>query len=316
MVLTLWFLSGLCLSLSTAFAGPSAASSPPSRSADRAPSLFAFAEALFETGEYYRAIGEFQRFLFFQSEHPLVPRAQLTIGLAFFCGERWLQAFEVFRRVARATPDPFISREAVLWTAETRARSGDHAEAIRLYQELMRQYPESDMAQRAAYLIGWSRMWQRQWTEARGAFARVDPKSPYWDSAERLVAMLDPPPNLPQRSPTLARVLSTVLPGAGQIYTGDTLDGLIGLGLHGALIAGTTGAALAGLEGAAGIGAFFTWGFYRTQMSNAAARARDFNTQAEDRFIGHLAAQERPFLNAYARSLPCSPSLSLSTARP
>jgi hypothetical protein len=127
--------------------------------------------------------------------------------------------------------------------------------------------------------------------------------------------VLNPPPELPHRSPTIARILSTVLPGSGQIYTGDTLNGLIGLGLHGAMIAGTTGAALAGLEGATGLGAFFTWGFYRTQMSNAANNARNFNTQAEERFIGQLAAQESAFLHAYLRSIPCSPSPSQWNAR-
>jgi hypothetical protein len=105
----------------------------------------------------------------------------------------------------------------------------------------------------------------------------------------------------------VARLLSTVLPGAGQIYTGHTLDGLIGLGLHGALIAGTTGAVIAGLEGAAGISAFFTWGFYQTQMTNAAVLAQDFNVQAEERFIGQLTVQERPFLNTFVRVLPCTP---------
>ena len=107
-VFMLWFLSGLCLSLPTVFAGSIAASSPASRSGEPAPLLFAFAQSLFDSGEYYRAIGEFQRFLFFQPEHPLTPQAQLTIGLAFFCEERWLQAFEVFRRTARATPEPAI----------------------------------------------------------------------------------------------------------------------------------------------------------------------------------------------------------------
>jgi tetratricopeptide (TPR) repeat protein len=237
----------------------------------------------------------------------LASEAQLTIGLAFFCGERWLQAFEVFRQVTRATPDASISAEAALWMAETRARGGDQAVAIRLYQELMRQYPGSAIAQRAAYLIGWSYLRQRQWTEAREAFAQIDSNSRYRASGERLVAELAPPPELPHRSATVARVLSTLLPGTGQIYAGHTLDGLIGLGLHGALIAGTTGAVLAGLQGAAGIGAFFTWGFYRTQMSNAATLAQDFNAQAEERFIGQLAAQERSSLHAYPRVLPCSP---------
>jgi hypothetical protein len=305
--LTLWFHCGMWLSLPAALASTLPLVSPRLEFAGSPPPLFAFAQSLFDAGEYYRAIGEFQRFLFFQPQHPLVSEAQVTIGLAFFCGERWLQAFEVFRLVTRAAPDASIRPEAALWMAETRARGGNQEEAIRLYQEVMRQYPGSALAQRAAYLIGWGYLRQRQWTEARSAFAQIDANSPYHASGERLAAVLDPPPALPHRSPTMARVLSTVLPGMGQIYTGHTLDGLIGLGLHAALIAGTTGAVLAGLEIAAGIGAFFTWGFYHTQMSNAATIAQDFNIEMEERFIGQLAAQERAFLHAYPRFLPCAP---------
>jgi hypothetical protein len=270
--------------------------------------LFGFAQSLFEAGEYYRAIGEFQRFLFFQPEHPLASEAQLKIGLGFFCGERWAQAFEVFRRVAQAAPDPAIRPVASLWMAETRAQSADYPQALRLYQGVMTEYPGTPVAERAAYLIGWSLLRQRQWTQARAAFAEVDAKSFYHPSAQRLAAALNPPPILPQRSPTLARALSTVLPGAGQIYTGHALDGLIGLGVHSAFIAGATGAAMAGLEGAVGIDAFFTWGFYQTQMSNAAASAREFNVQAEERFIEQLAAQERAFLSAHLPPVPCAPS--------
>ena len=290
----LWFLWGLCLSLPGTLGGSSALASPHFTSTAPQPPLFAFAQSLFVAREYYRAIGEFQRFLFFQPGHPLTSEAQLTLGLAFFCGERWLQAFEVFRRITRTAPDNAMRAEAALWMAETHARGGDQMEAIRLFEELMRQYPESGIAQRAAYLIGWGYVRQRRWTEARDTFAQVDATSPYHASGERLAAALATPPDLPYRSPTVARMLSTVLPGTGQIYTGHTLDGLIGLGLHGALIAGTIGGVGAELEGAAGIGAFFTWGFYRTQRSNAATLARDFNTQAEERFIGQLAAQEGP----------------------
>jgi TolA-binding protein len=304
-LLVLWCHGWMWFCLPAAYASPLPLTPLPLESATPQPPLFRFAQSLYAAGEYYRAIGEFQRFFFFQPDHPLAFEAQLTIGLAYFCGERWLQAFEVFRQITRATPYASIRAEAALWMAETRARGGDHLEAMRLYQALILQHPGSVIAQRAAYLIGWGYLRQRQWTEAREAFAQVDATSPYHASGERLAAALDPPPELPQRSPNVARLLSTVLPGTGQIYTGHALDGLIGLGLHGALIAGTTGAVMAGLEGAAGIGAFFTWGFYRTQMSNAAILARDYNVQAEERFIGQLAAQEGPFLNAYWRTLPC-----------
>jgi tetratricopeptide (TPR) repeat protein len=299
--------SGWWFYLVTAHAGPLPLTPASLEPVTSPPPLFKFAQSLYAAGEYYRAIGEFQRFLFFQPDHPLVAEAQLTIGLAYFCGEHWLQAFELFRQLSRVTSNPAVRAEAALWMAEARARGGDHMEAIRLFQEAIRQDPSSKVAHRATYLIGWGYLRQRQWTEARDALAQVDNKSPYHASAERLTMALDPPPELPQRSPIVARLLSTVLPGAGQLYTGHTLDGLIGIGLHGALIAGTTGAVLAGLEGAAGISAFFTWGFYQTQMTNAAVLAQEFNAQAGERFIGQLSKQEGPFLNAFVRALPCTP---------
>jgi outer membrane protein assembly factor BamD (BamD/ComL family) len=314
--LVFWCVWGLWLGFPDALVGSSSPVASEPGSTTFQPPLFAFAQSLFAAGEYYRAIGEFQRFLFFQPHHPLVAEAQLTLGLALFCGERWVPAFEVFRRVGRTAPDGAMRAEAAVWMAETHAHGGDQAEAIRLFQELIRQYPQSPFAQRAAYLIGWGYVQQRRWPEAHEAFAQVEATSPYDASAERLASALAVPPELPHRSPTVARILSTVIPGTGQIYTGQTLDGLIGLGVHGALIAGTIASVGAGLEGAAGISAFFTWGFYRTQMSNAATLATDFNAQAEQRFIGQLAAQEGPFLNAYARPIPCMPSAPWPTRRP
>lgn len=303
--LMLWFLYGSLLSVPLAVAGATSASSERRSSSDVMPPLFAFAQALFDEGEYYGAIGEFQRFVFFYPDHPLAPEAQLRIGMALFCGERWLPAFELLRRVARTTADTSIGQAAALWMAESRARGGDHPTAIRLYQEAMARYPGTSVAQRAQYLLSWSLLRQGQWTEARRAFAAIGAESAYHRAARRVATALDPPPELPHRSPTIARVLSIVLPGAAQIYTGQTLDGMIGVGVHGALIAGTTGAIVAGLEGAAGVGAFFTWGFYRTQMSHAAVSARDFNTQATERFIEQLAAQEHTVLPADPLSLPC-----------
>ncbi|MBI3326622.1 MAG: tetratricopeptide repeat protein [Nitrospinae bacterium] len=273
----------------------------------QAPPLFGFAQSLFDEGEYYRAIGEFQRFLFFYPGHPLISEAQLRIGMAFFCGERWLQAFEVFRHVAQSTPGTSIGQAAALWMAETRARGGDHARAIHLYADVINRYPGTAASERAAYLIGWSYVRQRQWDEARRALAAIAEESPYHSSAQRLAAALDPPPPFPQRSPTLARVFAMALPGAGQLYAGNPLDGMIGLGVHGALTAGTTGAVLAGLEVAAALGAFFAWGFYRAQLADAAASARAFNSQAEEHFLAQLATQERIFLSAQPLSIHCAP---------
>src|ERR671922_1732378 len=98
-VLLVWLLHGLFSGSPPVFADQLPLPAQRLSSVDATPPLFGFAQSLFAAGEYYRAIGEFQRFLFFQPEHPLASEAQLKIGLALFCGERWVPAFEVFRGV-------------------------------------------------------------------------------------------------------------------------------------------------------------------------------------------------------------------------
>ena len=56
-----------------------------------------FAEQYFQRGEYYRAIGEYERFIYFFPTSPKVEFARYMIGLSFLRGEKYEQAIQTFQ---------------------------------------------------------------------------------------------------------------------------------------------------------------------------------------------------------------------------
>ena len=52
------------------------------------------------------------------------------------------------------------------------------------------------------------------------------PESPFAEVSNRLAEKVKDIENLPRRSPTVAGVLSALVPGSGQIYNGRTMNGL------------------------------------------------------------------------------------------
>jgi len=57
---------------------------------------FQFAEDYFQNGEYYRAIGEYKRFIYFFPSSDKVELARYKIGLCFLNGEQYLEAIKAF----------------------------------------------------------------------------------------------------------------------------------------------------------------------------------------------------------------------------
>ena len=57
---------------------------------------FSFAEALFAEGDYYRAISEYKRFIYFFPEKRLVETCNYRIGESYYRAKKWQEAREAF----------------------------------------------------------------------------------------------------------------------------------------------------------------------------------------------------------------------------
>src|SRR5439155_22278048 len=94
-------------------------------------------------------------------------------------------------------------------------------------------------AERVHSLDGMCSMALGDWAAARHDFQRAAELTPSSDRRERLARLAEAAsrgPTLPRRSPALAGALPTVLPGAGQAYCGQALNGFRHLAFNAALI--------------------------------------------------------------------------------
>lgn len=259
--------------------------SPLEMTADNA---LSFGNHLFEKGDYYRAITEYERVLFFFPGDPASKSAQYKIAAAYMKGEKWGQAIERFRTLAERYPDEETGRKALFMVGECYFLKRDYASAVPAYQEFVSRHPQATQADEARVKMGWSYLLQGQWQQGAEAFRSIPEGSARHDEGARLAAATEQYPLIEKKSPALAAGLSAVLPGAGQLYVDRPRDAAIsallnGLFLWGALEAihrgnNVTGAILLGFES----------GWYMGNVYNAASSAHKYNRSRERDFCDKL----------------------------
>ncbi len=195
-----------------------------------------FADHLYEQGDYLRAAGEYQRYLFYKP--PESEKIHYRIALCYRFGGKSDLAIQQFETFLKKSPN-------------SKLRSSTYYQ-IGVSYFLMEQYGTSanylntslpritDVRYRAEsrQLIGLSYLMQSQWFEAQKIF-NVLQKSDVLAVREK-AAMYSKyavqGAKLPTRSPFLAGFFSAIVPGTGRIYTGrvgDALNSLLTVGLTG-----------------------------------------------------------------------------------
>jgi TolA-binding protein len=266
--------------------------------------ILGFADALFNEGDYFRAITEYKRFLFL---HPADARSgivQLQIGLSYQRGQQWDDARQTFEAIAQQHPDPKIRAEAAYLIGETAFRQGRYAQAIADLRPVAQQYGPSSIGERARYLLGWSYLRTRQWLEASQTFASIDTASSLFPSSRALAEAAREGKHLPRKSPALAGLMSGIIPGTGHFYTGRWRDGTVALLLNGAFLAAGIEAVSAGNEAAAALLLFFEAAWYSGAIYGAVNAAHKYNRDLEERWLQGLERQHSPSSRSLSRMPP------------
>ncbi len=183
---------------------------------------------LFEQGNYDAAITEYKRFLFFHPDDTRISEVYRNIGLAYRAQSLWTEATTALWTAAHYAPDDESKSEYQLELAVTLIASQNYDLAqLELIKVTMRA-PSAALYRRALFLRGIAYIYQLRWNEAREVLKN-------WSSDERLNVLFDEAVNTPKKTVNTARILSTILPGAGQIYAGDWQGGINALLLNSAL---------------------------------------------------------------------------------
>lgn len=250
--------------------------------------MLSFADHLFGQGDYYRAITEYERVVFFFPEHPQARTARFQIALAYFKGDRLDQAIERFRDINRDGPDEALGRQAYFMLGEAYYLKREYAQAADVFTSYIEWYPGDERVDAARIKLGWSCLRQGNWRQAGEEFRKLPPDSPLHAQAEGLAGEVQNYPGIPTKSPSLAGGLSAVLPGAGQLYNERPGDALVSFLLNGAFIWATVEAFRHDNKVTGGILLFFESGWYLGNIYNAVSGAHKYNRRSEQQFLDGL----------------------------
>ncbi len=268
--------------------------------------LLGLADAFYECGNYEASITEYLRFVCFEPDDPRLFRAYYQTALAYRAMGNESYAVPYFERAASLAPESVLEREIrfQLATAHLSLRHFDLAK-IELFR-LMSDRDGGDRTNEAALLLGLVHCTEGAWDRARVCFAsiRIDAarSAPCRETLAAMDSVLVELGNHPRaKSPTLAKWMSTFLPGSGQAYAGNIPSGLNALALN----ALTTYALL---DLAAGRHVrdtilFFTFIWFRYYQGNrvrAEAAAETANDEYLEAGVRHLSALARSANRAMA----------------
>ena len=224
-------------------------------------------------GIYDAAVTEYKRFLFFHSDDARIGEVYYNMGLAYRAQELWTEAIAALRAATHLAANSEAKSEYQLELAVTLIASQNYDLAqLELIKVTMRT-PSALHYRRALFLQAVAYIYQFRWDAAREVLRN-------YTTDERLDTLFDAVIDMPRKSVKVASRLSTIFPGAGQIYVGDWRGGLNAFILNGVLGFLTVDTLLDGhyIDAALWVG-LIVLRYYRGNTFRAGQAAEQFNLQ-------------------------------------
>ncbi|MFP3870585.1 MAG: tetratricopeptide repeat protein, partial [Syntrophobacteria bacterium] len=251
-----------------------------------------FAHHLFSRHEYFRAITEYQRFLFLYPENPEGATAALRIAQCYFRGRRWDQVVEVVDSFFRDYEQSPLKWEARLLKGRALIHLGCGEKGREEFQAVIKARPGSSLEAEAWYGIGLSYGREGRWLEADQALRQIGTESRFYGTAAQVQQILKEASKRRRKDPALAGLLAAIVPGAGHLYCKRPADAAVAFGFTGAF-AGATVEAFSQDHEELAIGlAVVTLAFYGGNIFSAVNVAHKFNDREKRRLDESLAPFE------------------------
>jgi tetratricopeptide (TPR) repeat protein len=248
---------------------------------------FAFSEALFSEGDYYRAITEYKRFIFFFPQHKLVEKSTFRIAESYFKAKKWIEAVDAFSTFHAKYPQSLKAMGALYLKGLAEKELKQYQSALLTFKEIIRAnttYPVDKAIYQSALVL----MEMEDWKKAGQTFSLVPRGSTLFSSAYIMSSGLERIDDIPQKSPAAAGILAAILPGTGHLYTERYRDALLAFLLNGAFIWAAIELFQHDNPVAGGIVTFFELGWYTGNIYSAISSAHKYNKRTKGDFIQHL----------------------------
>lgn len=192
--------------------------------------ILRFAEHLYGEGDYFRAAGEFQRYLYYFDTLP--PEANLIfykIGLCYRLGKGFKKSIDYFQKIIDNYPQSIYLNDSFYQIAYSYFLMGKYRESISFLNDYLPQVKLNPKRLKMQQLIGVNYIYQRQWSKATEFFYSLEENAKIDSFTASLLSFAKQGQRLPRKSAFLAGLLSAFVPGAGKMYCHRTTDGLFSL---------------------------------------------------------------------------------------
>lgn len=263
------------------------------------------AEHLLRKGEPYRAITEYERFLFYFPSDPKAGLAQVRIVEAYVAGRWWADGA---RAAQEALGRPDLSQELRARLLELLGlclmRMGRPEAALRHFELAMETWDNPVSRGRIRLLMAELNASLGDWDGARQALNSVEPASGLEARAWRGVQGIPREGASQERSPWMAGALAAILPGAGHAYLGRWEDAALVLSVNAAFLGATVEAIQRREPALAGGMALAELLWYSGNVFSAVSNTHKHNRLLRDRWAEGIRVPQAPLLEGPQGSAP------------
>lgn len=254
--------------------------------------LLSFADSLFNEEDYQNALHEYKRYLFLYPDIPIATEVQFRIATCYRNAGNLSAAIAAYQSIN----DYQLIPKVQLKIAECYLFLEKYPKTVEILKQFVNEHSSHKLAPRAEFLIGASYMEQQKWKLSSQAFRNISdayPKSTFATVSRNLARSIMQVDNLPSRSPLLSGLMSTIVPGSGQTYSGRFSDGLYALMIITSTTAGTIYYISQERYNIAIPLGVVSAIFYAGNIYGGIQAAKIFNNQQETQFLSELRIQIR-----------------------
>lgn len=240
-----------------------------------------YANSLFNSEKYFDAITEYKRLLFFDRSEQYNYQSNFNIGLSYKFGAKYDDAMKYFYLSEMSAQSDSLKIKSRLQRIRINILRRTTENALIMLDELHNEFPNQVDSNTIAYWQGWAYIMADDWEKASLSFNKIDSEHPLKKIANEVEDS--------KYSVTFATLISYILPGSGQIYTGNYVSGFLSLGWNILLGYLTINAFITdrALEGIL-IGGLLWTRFYRGSFKNAEKFAIEKNIEISNEAYKYL----------------------------
>ena len=200
--------------------------------------IFEFAEHLYKEGDYLRAAGEYQRYIFTTDSQESKDKILYKIGECYQLADMNEKSRCYYQCIINKFPRTNYYEKAHYQIASTYFNDSDYAASIEYIKNNMHAITTDEGSQRINQLLGFNYLYQKRWDTAHSHFVSLINKNTT-GSADSLTHVLDSyaimGTHIRYKSKIAAGMMSAFIPGTGKMYSGRFIDGV-----HSLLLTGLT----------------------------------------------------------------------------